>query len=46
MANQLHGESGYPYIRWQLPQEPPKGLDLGPVEQAAATKASGNGRVH
>lgn len=42
-ANQLHGESGYPYVRWVLPEEPPKGLDLGPVA-APATRASGNGQ--
>ncbi len=46
LANELHGESGYPYIRWQLPQEAPKGLDLGPVAQTAAAKAAGNGQVH
>jgi hypothetical protein len=28
MANQLHAESGYPYIVWELPDEPPKGLQL------------------
>jgi hypothetical protein len=32
LANQLHGESGYPYIRWQLPAEPPSGLQLSPVD--------------
>jgi hypothetical protein len=31
MANRLHGESGYPYIHWVLPKEPPQGLELGPV---------------
>lgn len=31
MANQLHAESGYPYIVWELPPEPPKGLQLKPV---------------
>jgi hypothetical protein len=30
-ANRLHEESGYPYIRWTLPKEPPIGLELGPV---------------
>jgi hypothetical protein len=43
LANQLHGESGYPYIRWQLPDDAPKGLDLGPVAPAASP--SGNGQV-
>jgi hypothetical protein len=32
MANEMHVESGYPYIKWELPEEPPKGLELGPVE--------------
>jgi hypothetical protein len=32
MANEMHVESGYPYIKWVLPEEPPKGLELGPVE--------------
>jgi hypothetical protein len=31
MANLLHAESGYPYIVWELPSEPPKGLQLKPV---------------
>jgi hypothetical protein len=31
IANELHGESGYPYIRWELPAEPPPGLQLSPV---------------
>jgi hypothetical protein len=30
MANLLHGESGYPYVQWELPDEPPKGLRLAP----------------
>jgi hypothetical protein len=34
MANQMHGESGYPYIKWELPAEPPKGLQFKPVESA------------
>jgi hypothetical protein len=29
-ANKQHVETGYPYIRWILPDEPPKDLDLGP----------------
>ena len=29
-ANRQHVETGYPYIRWILPDEPPKDLDLGP----------------
>ena len=31
-ANRLHEESGYPFIRWELPPEPPQGLQLTPVE--------------
>ncbi len=31
LANHLHVESGYPYVRWVLPADAPKGLDLGPV---------------
>jgi hypothetical protein len=31
MANVLHGESGYPYIKWELPKEPPQGLRFDPV---------------
>jgi len=29
-ANVQHVETGYPYIRWRLPDEPPTDLDLGP----------------
>ena len=29
-ANKQHVETGYPYIRWQLSDETPKDLDLGP----------------
>ncbi|HZC70658.1 MAG TPA: hypothetical protein VE442_08190 [Jatrophihabitans sp.] len=32
LANQMHVESGYPYIRWVLPAEAPIGLQLKPVE--------------
>jgi hypothetical protein len=32
LANDLHVESGYPYIKWVLPEEAPKGLQLEPVE--------------
>jgi hypothetical protein len=32
-ANELHVVTGYPYIRWSRPEEPPDpGLDLGPVD--------------
>lgn len=31
-ANANHAETGYPYVRWRRPPEPPeKGLDLGAV---------------
>jgi hypothetical protein len=44
MANELHGESGYDYIRWELPPEPPKGgLSLGSVAPLVG-RASGNGQ--
>lgn len=29
-ANRQHAETGYGYIRWKLPDESPKDLDLGP----------------
>jgi hypothetical protein len=50
MANRLHGESGYPYIRWVLPKEPPKGLQLEPVMPAddgsqAAGSQTADGQV-
>lgn len=31
-ANRQHVETGYPYIRWILPEEPPKDVDLGPQQ--------------
>ena len=32
-ANELHIVTGYPYIRWSRPEQPPDpGLDLGPGE--------------
>lgn len=31
-ANRQHVETGYPYIRWILPEEPPKDIDLGPQQ--------------
>jgi hypothetical protein len=31
-VNELHVATGYPYIRWSRPEEPPDpGLDLGPA---------------
>jgi hypothetical protein len=42
MANGLHVESGYPYIRWELPAEAPKGLRLDEVVTSDAT-TSGDG---
>jgi hypothetical protein len=44
MANEMHSESGYPFIRWELPAEPPKGLALGPVTSAISTP-TGNGQI-
>ncbi len=29
VANRNHVETGYGYIRWKLPEEPPKDMDLG-----------------
>jgi hypothetical protein len=43
MANQLHHESGYPYIKWVLPKEPPQGLQLEPVESPDGEGVSSNG---
>lgn len=40
MANRLHVESGYPYIKWVLPTEPPSGLQLEPVETADAAPST------
>jgi hypothetical protein len=45
MANRLHGESGYPYIRWVLPKEPPQGLELGPVTAPVDGYQAGDGQV-
>ena len=47
LANHLHVESGYPYVRWVLPDEAPKGLDLGPVEpngDGATSDGQGDGQ--
>lgn len=44
MANTLHGESGYPYIKWELPKEPPQGLRLDPVAESSDLGASNNGQ--
>ena len=35
MANQMHVESGYDYINWELPAEAPRGLMLKPVPGAS-----------
>lgn len=43
MANLLHHESGYPYIKWVLPQEPPIGLQLEPVAAPDDVDVSQNG---
>ena len=34
-ANRMHVESGYDYIRWELPAEAPRGLMLKPVPGAS-----------
>lgn len=31
LANRMHVDTGYAYIRWVLPDEPPKDLDVSPV---------------
>jgi len=33
-ANQFHQATGHPEIRWRLPSEPPRDLDLGPPDSA------------
>jgi hypothetical protein len=43
VANLLHHESGYPYIKWVLPTEPPQGLQLEPVVAPEGTGVSRNG---
>lgn len=43
MANELHGESGYPYVRWELPAEPPRGLKLDLSTSPAAAAGDGHG---
>jgi hypothetical protein len=43
LANRLHHESGYPYIKWVLPPEPPTGLQLEPVAATDDTGVSQNG---
>jgi hypothetical protein len=45
LANHLHGESGYPYVHWSLPDEAPKGLQLTPVETnvTVSVDRDGNG---
>jgi hypothetical protein len=42
LANRLHHESGYPYVKWVLPAAPPVGLQLEPV---AAPAAAGAGKT-
>ena len=38
-ANDLHAESGYPYLRWVLPAEPPQGLQLTSLAESATDGA-------
>lgn len=42
LANHLHADSGYPYVKWVLPEEAPKGLQLEPVEEAIETPEDGS----
>ena len=32
-ANELHVKWAKPYLKWVLPDEPPKDLELGPIEE-------------
>jgi hypothetical protein len=41
-ANQYHNETGYPYVRWKLPSDPPEDLDLGPGPAGAASGDPGS----
>jgi hypothetical protein len=43
LANRLHRESGYPYIKWVLPAAPPVGLQLAPVAAPDEAGAGQNG---
>jgi hypothetical protein len=38
-ANELHVKWAKPYIRWSLPGEPPKDLDLGPSHRKGDSSA-------
>ena len=40
-ANRSHVETGYAYIRWVLPDEPPKDLDLGGPSGAGGPGGAG-----
>ncbi|HXF36953.1 MAG TPA: hypothetical protein VNO17_07205 [Actinomycetota bacterium] len=40
LANELHAEAGYPYIRWELPDEPPRGLVLAPTDPPQGSSAT------
>ncbi len=39
MANDLHAESGYPYIKWVLPEQAPQGLVLDLVAEPSPADA-------
>jgi len=45
LANTLHGESGYAYIRWELPAEPPPGLQLEPAAGADGGRPTADGQL-
>ena len=40
-ANVQHVETGYGYIRWTLPKDPPQDVDLGPARELAAKSTLG-----
>jgi hypothetical protein len=43
LANVLHAESDYPYIKWVLPDEAPRGLQLEAVEPLSDVQSSAGG---
>jgi hypothetical protein len=48
-ANELHAKWGKAYIRWRVPDDPPRDVDLGRAEgqaPAGADRTSGDGSSH
>ena len=43
LANRMHVQTGYPYIRWMLPEEPPQDLDLGATLGQSSDRSPGQG---